>query len=85
MVLTGDGGDQVLSGYNSYTGIKISSMISTLPPFLEKMIPSTLNLIAQPIGGNLRYRLNKAQNIFEAAGLPFGERFLKKNVTSPCL
>lgn len=78
MVLTGDGGDEVLSGYNSYTGIKISSMISVLPIFLQKIIPSTLNLIAQPIEGNLRYRLNKAQNIFETAGLPFGERSLKK-------
>jgi len=83
MVLTGDGGDEVLSGYNSYTGIKISSMISTLPLLLVKMIPSTLNLIARPIGGNLRYRLNKAQDIFETAGLPFGEKFLNKRCYTP--
>lgn len=83
MVLTGDGGDEVLSGYNSYTGIKISSMISTLPMFLQKMIPSMLKLVAQPIGGNMRYRLNKAQNIFETAGLPFGERFLTKRCYTP--
>ena len=40
MVLTGDGGDEVLSGYNSYLGIKISSLFFNLPPFILDSISS---------------------------------------------
>ncbi|MCP3932969.1 MAG: asparagine synthase (glutamine-hydrolyzing) [Bacteroidetes bacterium] len=83
MVLTGDGGDEVLSGYNSYTGIKISSLVSGFPLLLQNMAVTALRGMAQPIHGGLRYKINKIQNIIETASLPFAQRMLTKGCYIP--
>ena len=38
MVLTGDGGDEALSGYISYTGIKLSSILKKIPKSIRLII-----------------------------------------------
>lgn len=83
MVLTGDGGDEVLSGYNSYSGNKFSEKYTTLPKFLQKTLPKTTEVIAKGLSGNPRYKLNRITSVFETASLPFSERILKKRCYVP--
>jgi asparagine synthase (glutamine-hydrolysing) len=79
MVLTGDGGDEALSGYNSYKGIKISSTINTyLPGGVKKMIIGSVNLAAWLFKGALRYKLNKVSNVLSTSQLPFAVRIAEK-------
>jgi asparagine synthase (glutamine-hydrolysing) len=78
MVLTGDGGDEILSGYNSFLGIKISNLINLFPNILTNTIPIINDAIKTNLTGKLRYKLNKISNIIEIAKLPFPERLVEK-------
>jgi asparagine synthase (glutamine-hydrolysing) len=83
MVLTGDGGDEVLSGYNSYAGIKLSGIINQFPIVIQKATSKSANIIAKSIKGSLRYKLNKIENIIETASMPFPERIANKTSYVP--
>ena len=78
MVLTGDGGDEVLSGYTGYQGEKFSSQYQKFPGFIKKGVPSFVSLVSKPINGNLRYKLNRVQKVCELANLDFATRYLSK-------
>lgn len=78
MVLTGDGGDEVLSGYTSYQGIKLSNKINKFPGFITRSIPAINNVIAPIFKGSIRYKLNKASNIIHSASLDFPKRMAEK-------
>lgn len=79
MVLTGDGGDEALSGYNSYKGIKISSAINNyLPTIVKKTIIFSVNTAAKIFQGTIRYKLNKVSNVLSTSQLPFHIRIAEK-------
>lgn len=79
MVLTGDGGDEALSGYNAYKGVKVSSAIHTyLPGILRKMVIASVDLSAKVLKGPLRYKLTKISNVLKTSQLPFPERVAEK-------
>ena len=78
MVLTGDGGDEVLSGYNSYLGIKMSESYRQLPKILQKSLPFTTSLLSKYFSGSFRYQLNKITRVTELASSPFKEQLLHK-------
>lgn len=79
MVLTGDGGDEALSGYNAYKGVKVSSAIHTyLPGILKKMVIASVGLSAKLLKGPLRYKLTKINNVLKTSQLPFPERVAEK-------
>jgi asparagine synthase (glutamine-hydrolysing) len=78
MVLTGDGGDEVLSGYNSYVGIKLTSRYRKIPSFIRAGIPSLLDLMALPVKGVKRYRLNRLRNICYSGNMDFNRRMIEK-------
>lgn len=78
MVLTGDGGDEVLSGYNSYLGLKLTSKYQKIPSFLRKGIPSFLDFMARPVKGEARYRLNRLRNICYSGNMDFNSRMIEK-------
>ena len=79
MVLTGDGGDEALSGYNSYKGITIASIINLyLPSFVKKTIVFLVGITAKLFKGTVRYKLNKVNNVLITAQLPFHLRLAEK-------
>ncbi len=79
MVLTGDGGDEALSGYNAYKGVKISSQINTwFPRPLRKIVIGSVGLSARIFKGALRYKLNKIGNVLRTSELPFSHRMAEK-------
>ncbi len=78
MVLTGDGGDELLSGYNSYAGIKISQIYQRFPSLIHKLLPGIIKSIKPYNKGNLRLKLNKIENIINTSILPFNQRILEK-------
>jgi asparagine synthase (glutamine-hydrolysing) len=83
MVLTGDGGDEVLSGYDSYAGIKFSNMYSKLPVLLQKTLPKGIEVLSKTVNGGIRYKLNRVVRVLQAANHPFAERVAFKNAFIP--
>jgi asparagine synthase (glutamine-hydrolysing) len=80
MVLTGDGGDEILSGYNSFLGIKISSLYNKIPALLKKNLPLGIHNLAKPFKGNLKYALNHLEDVLSTANLDFNRRMIQKMV-----
>jgi asparagine synthase (glutamine-hydrolysing) len=78
MVLTGDGGDEVLSGYISYQGIKLAEIIKRVPLPLRNLIPNVNDRVASFFNGDLRYRMNKASSVVRTANLDFSHRIAEK-------
>ena len=78
MVLTGDGGDEVLSGYRSFSGLKFSELYSKLPNLFQKHFPSLIQLASKNTRGSVRYKLNKIDHIIKSAALPFNKRVANK-------
>lgn len=78
MVLTGDGGDEVLSGYNSYAGLKMASLYQRSPGLIQKKLPQFINEFKQYSKGSLRLKLNRIENILETSSLPFEQRMIQK-------
>ncbi|MEO6838633.1 MAG: asparagine synthase-related protein, partial [Ginsengibacter sp.] len=78
MVLTGDGGDEVLSGYTIYQGEKFSSTYQSLPGVIRNGIPRVLAKISKPIKGSVRYKLNRVQEVLQSSNMDFQSRYLSK-------
>ena len=80
MVLTGDSGDEVLSGYTGYQGEKFALIYQKLPGWVRKGIPDLTSLISKPFHGSLRYKLNRVLDVCQSSNLNFIDRYLAKNV-----
>lgn len=78
MVLTGDGGDEVLSGYTSYQGIKLANLINKFPGIITGNFPSVNDSIAKFFKGKSRYKLNKVSSVIRTANLHFSEKVTRK-------
>lgn len=78
MVLTGDGGDEVLSGYTTFQGEKFAAQYQRFPAFVRKSLPALAQLSARPLRGSLRYKLNRVSKVLQASNLPFEQRLLNK-------
>ncbi len=82
MVLTGDGGDEVLSGYRAFRGEKFASQYRRSPSFFRYYSPKIISRISQQFSGDMRYKLNRIQKILVYAEYSFLERILIKNSLS---
>ena len=82
MVLTGDGGDEVLSGYISYSGIKLASKLKKIPFFIRKLSIFLVSFFSKLSKGFIRYNLNKIINILETAELEFTNRMVVKGAST---
>lgn len=85
MVLTGDGGDEVLSGYKSYRGEKFALMFQQLPHFLQNNLPAVTANMATMIRGSYRYKINRINRIFTDANSDFTSRLLGKSPLPDCI
>lgn len=78
MVLTGDGGDEVLSGYTSYQGIKLSNIINQFPRIITQSVPPVNDFVSNIVKGRLRYKLNKVSSVIRTAGMPMEQKIANK-------
>lgn len=78
MVLTGDGGDEVLSGYTTYQGEKFAKQYQLLPLPIRKLLPLLAKISATPFRGNLRYKLNRVSKVLESSNQRFEKRLRTK-------
>jgi asparagine synthase (glutamine-hydrolysing) len=76
VTLSGDGGDEMFAGYDSYRGHVLSERLRRLPGWMRRAAAAALR--AAPAGTGRRLAsLRLARNI-EDAGLAAGERFVAK-------
>jgi asparagine synthase (glutamine-hydrolysing) len=79
MVLTGDGGDEVLSGYPAYQAEKFGDLYQHLPVLLRKVTEGGLQGLVAVARGDLRYRLQRVAGALAAMGLSFRDRLITKS------
>lgn len=82
MVLTGDGGDEVLSGYPSFQGVKFSSYYKKAPGFVRRGIPNAMSVISKSASGTTRYTLNRYERLFRSANLDFVSSMVERMPTN---
>lgn len=78
MVLTGDGGDEVLSGYTSYQGEKFAAQFQRMPSPIRAAAPALARAAAGLTRGGLRYRANRVRNVLESSDQPYRDRLIAK-------
>jgi len=80
MVLTGDGGDEAMSGYNAYQTEKLLPLYQRLPRAVRALPPRVLGLAARRTRGATRFRLARLQRLAASSAASFDERLLKKSM-----
>jgi asparagine synthase (glutamine-hydrolysing) len=78
MVLTGDGGDEVLSGYSTYQGVKFAELYKILPFYIRSLLTDGLSKFSNLLKNKYRYKLNRVLNVLEASNLPFIDLMIRK-------
>jgi asparagine synthase (glutamine-hydrolysing) len=78
MVLSGDGGDEVLSGYNSFQGIKITTLYKKFPGLLRYSFPNFMHFLGKPFTGRFKYLINRIEDVSATANLPFNQQMIQK-------
>jgi asparagine synthase (glutamine-hydrolysing) len=77
VTLSGDGGDEMFAGYDSYRGHVLSERVRRLPVWLRSAAVTALRSLPAGDTGRRTAALRLARNIEDAA-LPAGERFVAK-------
>lgn len=78
MVLTGDGGDEALSGYNAYLGIRYLQKFNRFPAALNHGFAYGLSALSKFLRGAPKYKLERRAGFFRSASESFVNRFAEK-------
>jgi asparagine synthase (glutamine-hydrolysing) len=78
MVLTGDGGDEVLSGYTIYQGERFSQQYQKWPLFLRKRLPLFIDWANRIIPDSFKAITERAITVLSASNLEFIDRLEQK-------
>jgi len=78
MVLTGDGGDEVLSGYTIYQHEKFAAQYQKLPGWIKNYFPDSLCHVSKLFKGSIKYKINRAKIISHSSNMNFQSRYLYK-------
>jgi asparagine synthase (glutamine-hydrolysing) len=78
MVLTGDGGDEVLSGYPGYQSEKLAVLYSALPGFVQGIPPAVLNSAARLMPARQGALLRRLGGVAAKSSLAFDDRLAQK-------
>ncbi len=78
MVLTGDGGDEVLSGYTGYQGEKFAAQYQKIPYWIRNILPAILDTSTNAFSGGIKYKLNRMRNVLNASNKDFFQRLITK-------
>lgn len=82
MVLTGDGGDEVLSGYPSFQGVKVSSYYKKVPKVIRQGVPEALGFVSKSTKGTLRYKMNRYERLLRSANSDFVTSMIERMPTN---
>ncbi len=83
VALTGDGGDEVLSGYTIYQGEKFAADYKRLPTLLQRSAPPFARWLGRPFHGAMRYRMNRIAKVCAASAQSFELRLTAKLAKIP--
>jgi asparagine synthase (glutamine-hydrolysing) len=78
MALTGDGGDEVLSGYTTYLAERVIERYRRVPGFLRAGLRLSTQLSLGLARNEVRYKLNRLQRFLDLANGSFDHRFTSK-------
>jgi asparagine synthase (glutamine-hydrolysing) len=78
MVLTGDGGDEVLSGYTSYLAERLTEQYRNIPAIARWGLTVLTTALGGVARGAARYRLNRASRFMTLADATYNERSIAK-------
>jgi asparagine synthase (glutamine-hydrolysing) len=78
MVLTGDGGDEVLSGYPAYQVEKLAGSYLRIPRPIRRCAEVLVGGIAGMTRGHMRYAANRYHRLLATTAAPFEDRLLAK-------
>ncbi|MBI4946222.1 MAG: asparagine synthase (glutamine-hydrolyzing) [Bacteroidetes bacterium] len=83
MVLTGDGGDEVLSGYNSNMVEKFAEQYQKLPFFLRSRLPGMVSSAGNLFKGDNRHKIKQVARALSFSNETFSDRLMAKSWCKP--